>query len=110
MKDQLKASIAVRAFWAWIGCHSHCHNHATPSANHFVFVAFHDWRFLGEFAFAVRAFRDRLPRMKMQNKSVEVNGRGGVCRSFHVIREFDLVAGWRCPPAPHLLRSRKKVP
>jgi hypothetical protein len=26
-------------------------------------------------------------------------------RSFHVIREWDCEAGWRCPPVPHLLRS-----
>jgi hypothetical protein len=48
-----------------------------------------------------------LPRMKMQNKSVEVNGRGGVCRSFHLVRELREVAERRCPPVPHLLRSQE---
>lgn len=43
--------------------------------------------------------------IEKQNKSVEVNGRGGLCRSFHVVREFDFGSEWRCPPVPHLLRS-----
>jgi hypothetical protein len=46
---------------------------------------------------------------KTPNKAVEVNGRDGVCRSFHVIREFDRVATWRFPPVPHLLRSAQEI-
>ena len=42
---------------------------------------------------------------KMPNKAVEVNGRGGVCRSFHVVSFISGVASWRCPPVPHLLLS-----
>lgn len=37
---------------------------------------------------------------KMANKLVDSNWRSGVCRSFHVIREFDFAAGWRCLPVP----------
>ena len=47
------------------------------------------------------------PPQKKANKSVEDNGRGGVSRSFHVVREFDRAAAWRCPPVSHLLRSHK---
>ena len=36
------------------------------------------------------------------------DGRGGVCRSFHLAREFDFVTARRCPPEPHLLRSAEK--
>jgi len=39
------------------------------------------------------------------NKLVEVNGRGGVIRSFHLVRELREVVEQRCPPVPHLLRS-----
>ena len=39
------------------------------------------------------------------NKAVESNGRGGMCRSFHIFRELWEVAGRRRPPVPHLLRS-----
>jgi len=45
------------------------------------------------------------PPQKKANKSVEDNGRGGVRRSFHVIRGLREVAERRCPPVPHLLRS-----
>ena len=45
---------------------------------------------------------------KRTNKSVESNGRVVLSWSFHVVREFDLAATWRCPPVPHLLRSAKK--
>jgi len=45
------------------------------------------------------------PIRRKTNKSVESNGRGGVCRSFHVVRELREVAERRCPPVPHLLRS-----
>ena len=44
------------------------------------------------------------PPQKKANKSVESNGRGGVCRSFHVVIESVASAEWRCPPVPHLLR------
>ena len=44
------------------------------------------------------------PLPKRQNKSVESNVRVDLSLSFHVVREFDLAAGWRCPPVPHLLR------
>ena len=43
--------------------------------------------------------------IKRTNKSVESNGRVVLSWSFHVVREFDLAAGWRFPPVPHLLRS-----
>jgi len=45
------------------------------------------------------------PPQKKANKSVEDNGRGGVCRSFHVVREFDFGSVWRCPPVPLLPRA-----
>jgi hypothetical protein len=44
------------------------------------------------------------PPQKKANKSVEDNGRGGLCRSFHVIRELREVTERRCPPVPPLLR------
>ncbi len=47
-----------------------------------------------------------LPGSKRHNKSVEVNGRGGLCRSFHVVSFISGEAKWRCPPVPHLLRSQ----
>lgn len=58
--------------------------------------------------FMERPLLDQLstyPPQKKANKSVEDNGRGGACRSFHVIRELWEVAERRCPPVPHLLRS-----
>ncbi len=54
-----------------------------------------------------RSLLDQLatyPPQKKANKSVEDNGRGGVCRSFHVFRRLWEAAGRRCPPVPHLLR------
>lgn len=42
---------------------------------------------------------------KIPNKSVESNGRGGVCQSFHLVIELREVAERRRPPVPHLLRS-----
>ena len=43
----------------------------------------------------------------LPNKAVESNGRGVLIRIFHKVREFDLVAVWRFPPVPHLLRCAK---
>ena len=60
-----------------------------------------------------RSLLDQLPThppQKKANKSVEDNGRGGVCRSFHIVRESWEDAERRCPPVPHLLRYLKSSP
>ena len=58
-----------------------------------------------DFRAIFRGSLNRQPR-RMPNKSVESNGRVDLRRCFHVVRDFDLAAKWRCPPVPHLLRSR----
>ena len=47
---------------------------------------------------------------KMENKSVESNGRGGVCRSFHVVSFLSGEAERRFPPVPHLFHSPNPKP
>jgi hypothetical protein len=41
--------------------------------------------------------------MQPPNNVTTGNGRG-LFWSFHIVRVFDRVARWRCPPVPHLLR------
>ena len=63
----------------------------------------------GDVSKILRCARFRPVRSReSQNNSVESNGRDGVCRSFHVVRSWFVVAECRCPAVAPQRRSSEK--